>query len=309
MSINEKKINNNNVNDFEKDLKTNFYSFSSQNNDISIDKNTKNINQGSLSENISKYNYVNDANKITNFSTTFQSLSRDKLDDNNDENDNTLGSRLKEIYESSSNNDLYSSKSNKKPKLSLKDSRTKLRQLREKLYPLSEEERIMGQEELLPVPYDKMDDEKYKILRMHHLKKPSLPEYKSCEKYEDYYKSFEDSLNKKNEFFLLKNKKSVYSNTKVMKLEISLKNNNGEKKFPLFKDQDIGVYEYWQVPLIENKIDEDNDSDEEQIYLAKKVCEHDLLEGINYIKKNGIESLINNRFKTKNEESNNKLKD
>ena len=90
-----------------------------------------------------------------------------------------------------------------------------------------------------------------------------------------------------------------------MKLEINLKNKNREKIFPLYKDQDIGVYEYWQVPLIENKIDEDNDSDEEQINLAKKVCELDLMEGIKYIKKNGMESLVNNRFKNKKEENKN----
>ena len=90
--------------------------------------------------------------------------------------------------------------------------------------------------------------------------------------------------------------KNVYSNTKAMMLELILKNKNKEKNFPLYKDQDIGIYEYWQVPLIESKIDEDNDSDNEQIDLAKKVCELDLLEGVKYIQKNGIESLFNNKF-------------
>jgi hypothetical protein len=289
MSINEKKINNNNKNKTEKDNKTYFYSFSSQ-------------NQDSFSEINSKKNYINDEKKITILPTTFQTLSKDKLEDNNDENENTLGDRLKDIYQNSLNeDDLYSKKTSKKPRLSLKESRTKLKQLREKLYPLSEEERIIEQEQLLPVPLELMNDEKFKILRMHNLKRPSLPEYKSCEKYENYYKPFEDSLNKRNEFYLLKKKKAVYSNTKFMKLEINLKNKNREKKFPLYKDQDIGIYEYWQVPLIENKIDEDNDSDEEQINLAKKVCEMDLMEGIKYIQKNGMESLINNKFKNKKE--------
>ena len=90
-----------------------------------------------------------------------------------------------------------------------------------------------------------------------------------------------------------------------MKLEILLKNKNKEIKFPLYKDQDIGVYEYWQAPLIENKIDEDNDSDEEQINLASKVCELDLMEGIKYIQKNGIESLYNNRLQNKKKINNN----
>ena len=289
MSINEKKINNNNKNKTEKDNKTNFYSFSSQ-------------NQDSFSEVNSKKNYINDEKKITILPTTFQTLSKDKLEDNNDENENTLGDRIKDIYQNSlSEDDIYSKQTRKKPRLSLKESRTKLKQLREKLYPLSEEERIIEQEQLLPVPLELMNDENFKILRMHNLKRPSLPEYKSCEKYDNYYKPFEDSLNTRNEFYLLKKKKAVYSNTKIMKLEINLKNKNREKKFPLYKDQDIGIYEYWQVPLIENKIDEDNDSDEEQINLAKKVCEMDLMEGIKYIQNNGIESLINDKFKNKKE--------
>ena len=293
MSINEKKINNNNKNKTEKDNKTNFYSFSSQ-------------NQDSFSEVNSKKNYINDEKKITILPTTFQTLSKDKLEDNNDENENTLGDRIKDIYQNSlSEDDIYSKQTSKKPRLSLKESRTKLKQLREKLYPLSEEERIIEQEQLLPVPLELMNDENFKILRMHNLKRPSLPEYKSCEKYDNYYKPFEDSLNTRNEFYLLKKKKAVYSNTKIMKLEINLKNKNREKKFPLYKDQDIGIYEYWQVPLIENKIDEDNDSDEEQINLAHKVCELDLMEGIKYIQKNGFESLYNNRFQNKKEINNN----
>ena len=69
----------------------------------------------------------------------------------------------------------------------------------------------------------------------------------------------------------------------------------------MFRDQDIGIYEYWQVPLIESKIDEDKDSDDEQINLAHKVCELDLNEGIKYLEKNGIKSLYNNKFLEKNE--------
>ena len=275
---------------FNNTIKINLYS-------NKIPENTK---FDSVSEPNSKFKYLNESNKFnTNFSTSLQSQ-RLRKDSNNDENeyDNCLDQGLKDAYKSCSfylNTDLI--QNSNKPKLSLKDSRTKLKELRDKLYPLSIDEKIRAQENILPVPLEKMNDEKYKILRMHNLKKPSLPEYKSCEKYEDYYKPFEDSFEKKNEFYLLKKKKSIYSNTKVMKLQIQLKNKNMEKAFPLYKDQDIGVYEYWQVPLIESKIDEDNDSDEEQINLAKKVCQLDLMEGINYIQKNGIESLYNERLK------------
>ena len=257
------------------------------------------------SESNTKTNKEESTNTITmNLSTTYQTLSRN-YQPNEEEDDLNLGKRLNNLNNISENSlsDTNSLNSNNiyskiKPRLSLKDSRTKIKQLREKLYSLSEEERLKEQENFLAVPLNKMNDEKYKLLKMHNLKKKSLPEYKSCIKFEDYYKSFENSLDKRNEYFLLKQKKGVYSSTKDMILEINLKNKNKdrEKSFPLYKDQDIGVYEYWQVPLIESKIDEDNDSDDEQIKLAKKVCQMDLWEGIKYLQKNGINALFNERF-------------
>ena len=243
-----------------------------------------------------------------NMSTAFQTFSRANHPEV--ENDLCLGEKINNNYDSenslsdfnsfNSKNILSNIVSSKKPRLSLKDSRTKIKQLRDKLYPLTEEERIKEQENLLPVPLNKMNDERFKILKMHNLKKKSLPEYKSCTKYEDYYKPFEKTLDQKNEYYLLKRKKGIYSSTKNMILEINLKNKNKEKNFPLFKDQDIGIYEYWQVPLIESKIDEDNDSDEEQIKLATNVCNLDLMEGIKYVKVNGIDDIINRHTKEEN---------
>ena len=224
------------------------------------------------------------------FSTLYQTFNNPE-----EENDLSLGQQINTIFNDDSENSInnFNFIPSKKPRLSLKDSRTKLKQLRDKLSPsLSEEEKIREQENFLPVPLNKMNDEKYKLLRMHHLKKKSLPEYKSCTKFEDYYKPFEKSLDKKNEYYLLKRKKGIYSNTKNMILEFTLKNGKKEQSFPLYKDNDIGIYEYWEVPLIESKADEDNDSDEEQINLAKKVCNLDLMEGIKYIQQNGIDDII-----------------
>ena len=87
-----------------------------------------------------------------------------------------------------------------------------------------------------------------------------------------------------------------------MILEFKLRSGQKEKNFPLYKDNDIGIYEYWEVPLIENKVDEDNDSDEEQINLAKKVCNLDLMEGIKYVQTNGLDDILN---RYKKEESKN----
>ena len=85
-------------------------------------------------------------------------------------------------------------------------------------------------------------------------------------------------------------------------MEFKLKNGQKEKNFPMYRDSDIGIYEYWEVPLIESKIDEDNDSDEEQINIAKKVCDLDLSEGIKYVQKNGLDDILNryNKKESKN---------
>ena len=150
------------------------------------------------SESNTKTNKEESTNTITmNLSTTYQTLSRN-YQPNEEEDDLNLGKRLNNISNISENSlsDINSLNSNNiyskiKPRLSLKDSRTKIKQLREKLYSLSEEERLKEQENFLAVPLNKMNDEKYKLLKMHNLKKKSLPEYKSCTKFEDYYKSFE----------------------------------------------------------------------------------------------------------------------
>ena len=286
------------------------FSFFSSNESLSNKNGNAHNRIFSFSESNSKINketkYPKNINM--NLSTAFQTFSRANHPEV--ENDLCLGEKINNNYDSenslsdfnsfNSKNILSNIVSSKKPRLSLKDSRTKIKQLRDKLYPLTEEERIKEQENLLPVPLNKMNDERFKILKMHNLKKKSLPEYKSCTKYEDYYKPFEKTLDQKNEYYLLKRKKGIYSSTKNMILEINLKNKNKEKNFPLFKDQDIGIYEYWQVPLIESKIDEDNDSDEEQIKLATNVCNLDLMEGIKYVKANGIDDIINRHTKEEN---------
>ena len=293
MSINQKSIQTPKINNINKTNDINNISkrFSS----ISPSESPSNIfNHNrikSYSESNTKTNdKTNPPQQNTNmiFSTLYQTFNNPE-----EENDLSLGQQINTIFNDDSENSINNFIPSKKPRLSLKDSRTKLKQLRDKLSPsLSEEEKIREQENFLPVPLNKMNDEKYKLLRMHHLKKKSLPEYKSCTKFEDYYKPFEKSLDKKNEYYLLKRKKGIYSNTKNMILEFTLKNGKKEQSFPLYKDNDIGIYEYWEVPLIESKADEDNDSDEEQINLAKKVCNLDLMEGIKYVQQNGIDDII-----------------
>ena len=65
----------------------------------------------------------------------------------------------------------------------------------------------------------------------------------------------------------------------------------------IFRDKDIGVYEYWQTHIHEAHADEDCDTDDEQKVIAQKYCWNELKETFKYIKENGKKSFVNaNRF-------------
>ena len=67
----------------------------------------------------------------------------------------------------------------------------------------------------------------------------------------------------------------------------------------IFRDKDIGVYEYWQAHIHEAQNDEDFDTDEEQKKLAKCYTIGEIKEALIYIRdKNFQDCFINfNRYK------------
>lgn len=247
-------LNNSNSNIF-------LYNLSSEN---TISKEKENFNE--------KENLINDNNEKENFN-----------DDENDEKEPDIPRELPVIYI-----DYH------KPSLSLAESRTKLKEFRESLYStLPEESLINAQKYLLPVPEEKKDDEKFKILKMKQLKKKSVSANKSAKKCNENYKPFVNSLDKVKEYSLLRNKKVPYSNTKNVLLDLRMYKNGKSVSFPLYRDSDIGFYEYWEIPLKENTIDEDVDSDDEQIAIAGKVCQSDIKEAIDNIEKYGQNCIHN----------------
>ena len=200
----------------------------------------------------------------------------------------------------------------KKPSLNLFESRTKLKELREKLIndpEMPDDLRLYYQEQyLLAVPFDKFNDEKYKLLRMKNLKMKQKPEYKSSQKPEDY-KSYYNCLDQKKNYSLLKRKKMVYSEKNKLILHMTFYKNENSEIFPLYRDDDIGIFEYWQCPLQETKVDEDMDTDDEQKKLAAKVCKRDIMEGVDFLKKNGDKCINNLKYTNISEESKKKIID
>lgn len=121
----------------------------------------------------------------------------------------------------------------------------------------------------LPKKYK--DDEQYKSNLYKYLK-------------EKHYKNniMRDRGNKtknfkiKNNFSKINKKKKINSVKKKCLNKIIFFDKNNECEFNLFKDNDIGIDKKWQMPLINQKYDNDIDSDEDQIDKGKDKMLYDL---------------------------------
>ena len=65
----------------------------------------------------------------------------------------------------------------------------------------------------------------------------------------------------------------------------------------VFRDKDIGIYEYWQAHIHESHNDEDVETDDEQKKIARNFSISEVKEGLEYIRNNGIDAFVNfNRY-------------
>ena len=231
----------------------------------------------------------------TNIITTINSKNEIFKNINSNEDTLFLDNNSKLLFNISGDN------INKKPSLTSLESKNFLDQYKEKTKFLSYDELIKFQKEHLLIPIDKMNNEKYKILSIQKIKDKKNNLYKSAKKYiEDENNIFQKAIEKAEEYALLKKKKIVYSTKKDLFIFIPFYNKKfEEKKFPLFKDKDIGIYEYWQAHIQHSEIDEDFDSEDEQIKLARNYCLKEMKESINYIKNYGF-SIVSNMKNFKN---------
>ena len=161
------------------------------------------------------------------------------------------------------------------------------------------EEIIKYQESHLPVPLSKKDDEKFKILKMKQMKRVSMPYNKSVRKFaEDIEPKYEKEFRIHNAFSSMKKKKPVHSTRRIYFSNFFLrKKNNKNKAFMVFRDKDIGIYEYWQAHIHESHNDEDVETDDEQKKIARNFSISEVKEALEYIKNNGNDAFVNfNRY-------------
>ncbi len=160
------------------------------------------------------------------------------------------------------------------------------------------QELLLNQEKNLPVPIEKKNDEKFKLMKMRQMKRKSFPANKSVRKYEDLENEYEKDLNIIVKYSNLKKKKLTQSTKKIYSSFIEFKDKNNQKQiFFVFSDRDIGIYEYWQNKIIESKNDEDIDTDNEQIKLAVSYSIGEIKEAFDFICKNKKDAFVNfNRY-------------
>jgi hypothetical protein len=161
------------------------------------------------------------------------------------------------------------------------------------------EELLKYQETHLPVPLSKKDNETFKILTMKKMKRISMPPNKSVRKFaEDIEPKYEKEFRIHNAFSTMKKKKPVHSTRKLYFSNFILtKNDEATERFMVFRDKDIGMYEYWQAHIHEAHNDEDVETDEDQKNVARNFSISEVKEGFEYIKNNGNDAFVNfNRY-------------
>ena len=156
---------------------------------------------------------------------------------------------------------------------------------------------LLSEEKQLLIPIEKKNDEKYKLLTIQKIK-DKFPPYKSAKRFdEEERKIFRNSLDEAEKYAILKKKKIIYSNKKDIFVFVSLFNNNDEEfKFPLFRDNDIGIYKYWQAKIVDSQVDEDDDTDDEQERVAKYYCIKELKEAFEVLQDKGNKIVQNTKF-------------
>ena len=174
-------------------------------------------------------------------------------------------------------------------------------------YDMDIEELLKHQESNLPVPIEKKDNENFKILTMKKMKRKTMPPNKSVRKFaEDIEPSYEKEFRIQNNYCSLLKRKIVHSLRRIYSSNFVLRKGKKDFNFMIFRDKDIGIYEYWQAHIHEAHNDEDFDTDEEQKKLAKCFTLGELKEALVFVKEKTFEDcFVNfnrfNNFRTEKE--------
>ena len=134
---------------------------------------------------------------------------------------------------------------------------------------------------------------------MKQMKRLSMPYNKSVRKFaEDIEPQYEKEFRIHNAFSSMKKKKPVHSTRRIYFSNFFLHKKKGETiPFMVFRDKDIGIYEYWQAHIHESHNDEDVETDEEQKKIARNFSISEVKEALEYINNNGNDAFVNfNRY-------------
>ena len=188
-----------------------------------------------------------------------------------------------------------------------------LEDLDDSRYDMDIEELLKYQESNLPVPLKKKDDENFKILSMKKMKRKTMPPNKSVRRFaEDIEPLYEKEFRIQNNFCKLLRRKVVHSTRRIYSSNFVLKKGKKNFNFMVFRDKDIGIYEYWQAHIHEAQNDEDFETDEEQKKLAKCFTLGEIKEALVYVRDKSFEDCFMNfnrynKFRT--EKENNYIKE
>jgi hypothetical protein len=154
------------------------------------------------------------------------------------------------------------------------------------------------QEEHLVVPISQKDNENYKILTMKKMKRKSMPPNKSLRKYaEDMEPKYEKEFRVNNSYYKLLKKKMVHSTMKVYSSSFILGDDKNHINFMIYRDKDIGVYEYWQAHIHESRNDEDIETEDDQKKLAGIFVLGEIKEAFSIIKNRNVEDIFVNFYR------------
>lgn len=154
------------------------------------------------------------------------------------------------------------------------------------------------QEEHLPVPINQKDNENYKILTMKKMKRKSMPPNKSVRKFaEDMEPKYEKEFRVNNSYYKLLKKKMVHSTMRVYSSSFILGDDKHHVNFMIYRDKDIGVYEYWQAHIHESRNDEDIETEDDQKKLAGIFVLGEIKEAFSVIKNRNVEDIFVNFYR------------
>ena len=167
----------------------------------------------------------------------------------------------------------------------------------EYMYNLSKNKYFYNEEEHLNIPTNKylpekfINNEKYKINLFKFLRSNKISDNKTenCKFFNYFNNNYDNDNNKRlsKKFFSLKNKK-IYSNQKIYNTKHGFfdSKNKIKKYFNFYRDNEVGFNFKWQKPLAIKSMDDDVNTDDEQLSLAKDFINKQIKEGIKKFLKN-----------------------